>query len=255
MLSPGRFVAVAILATFCSRVAIANPISIDPPLPAGPVASGGDPWHSLASQPVITYVFDGDIAWLPEQKAASYAAIQALDAILPLNAFEEEGDFSIRWAGAGFFTDWTNGGAYSDPGWNITDALAVAYKHNNGPWDPGTYPNNEIYFNTKYSWSFSILSVAPDKYDFWSVLLHEIIHMLSCDTHATHENEVMYATIGVGQRKYLQDSDYDILRRAGYTLIPEPAPLALCVSAIALLAIGGLRPRGSRSANRSRPRV
>jgi hypothetical protein len=250
MLKPGRLAYAAILAAFFACFAVAAPISIDPPLPGSP----DSPWRSLANQAVISYVFDGPISWTDMEKLAAYSAFQTLDDVLPDNTFKEEGDFSIRWADSGFFKNWTSPGQYSDPGWNLTNALAVAYKHNNGPWDPATYPNNEIYFNTNYAWSFSILSVGPNQYDFWSVLLHEIIHMLSCDTHATHEDEVMYATIDVGQRKYLQDSDYQILRNAGYTVIPEPSPLALCLSAVALLAIAKLRPRVFRSARLMKPR-
>jgi len=134
-------------------------------------------------------------------------------------------DFTMRWAGSDFFRNWRDTGKYSDPGWNLTGALAVAYKHSNGPRDASKYPNNEIYFNTGYSWSFRIDGVDPGGFDFWTVFLHETIHMLACDNQATHENEVMYPTIEIGARKYLQDSDRSILEKAGY--VPEPGSWVL----------------------------
>jgi len=228
---------VAIFALVVSTNAWA--IMIDNPPPAFPVPPS--PWHTLANEPVITYTFktswDG-IGWTQEKKAVVYDAISYLDRCLPNQVFEESGDFTIRWAGSDFFKDWRDSGQYSAAGWDLTGALAVAYKHGNGPWDPVKYPNNEIYFNTCPPWSFSLFGVDPNGYDYWTVLLHEIIHMLACDAHAVHPEEVMYPSIGKGQRKSIQQTDLDILMNSGYTttapppIIPEPGTIILIGGAL-----------------------
>lgn len=215
--------------------ATAGAAVIDVPPPA--FDNPPSPWVSQWDQPVISYAFktswDG-ITWTEDQKAVVRGAIAELDAAMPNQVFQETGDFTLRFAGSDFFRDWRDSGQYNDPGWDLSTPLAVAYKHNNGPWDPAKYPNNEIYINTAYPWSYSLTGVEPGRFDFWSVILHEAIHMLACDAHATHSNEVMFATISPGERKYLQESDYDILRAAGYT-IPEPAGMVILATAVGLL--------------------
>ena len=106
------------------------------------------------------------------------------------------------------------------------------------------YPNNEIYINITQPFHFDAATPPPaDKYDFLTVALHEMIHMLACDAHATHENEVMYETLGKGQRKMLQESDKQILRNAGYNVVPEPGGLS---AAVLLLTAVMLHRRGRR---------
>ena len=222
----------------------ANAIQIDSPLPTDP-SIPPSPWVSLGNQPVITYTFMTSwdhVGWTEAQKAPMRAAIKTIDGVLPNNTFTETGDFTVRWGGADFFKDWRSRdehgdldltGPYSAAGWDLSTPLAVAYKHNNGPWDANTYPNNEIYVNSSYPWHMDPGTPPPaDKYDLVSVLMHEIIHMLACDTHAVHPDEVMYATIGMGERKSIQDSDLQILMSANYT-VPEPFTAGL-------LALGGL---------------
>lgn len=212
--------------------ALASPILIDTPPPSDP----SSPWHSLAGDPIITFAFktswDG-IAWADDQRAAVYDALDTLDDVLPANTFVESADFTLRWAGADFFKDYRDA-THSQPGWDLTNPLAVAYKHGNGPWDQSKYPNNEIYFNTKYPWSYSLAGVEAGKYDFWSIVLHEVIHMLACDNHAAHPDEVMYSYFDKGERRYLQESDYDILRDAGYD-VPEPTALILLAGGLAVM--------------------
>ena len=214
------------------------PLPTDPPIPP-------TPWRSLWDQPVITYAFktswDG-IGWTDEQKGCTRAAIGAIDAVLPNNTFAETGDFTVRWGGADFFKDWrskdANGnpsGSYAAPGWDLTRPLAVAYKHNNGPWDANKFPNNEIYVNNGYPWHMDPNSPPPPgKYDLYTVMMHEVIHMLACDTHAVHPEEVMYETVEIGTRKGLQDSDLAILMNANYT-VPEPCTAALLGLSLTIL--------------------
>lgn len=174
-------------------------------------------------------------------KTSALAAIGDLDnQALPYHTLAEGNtDFTMRWAGADFFTDWSQKPGYGNPGWNLgpkpngSFILAVAYKHNNGPWDRNKYPNNEIYFNSGAAWSFNPFSVDPNSWDFWMVLQHEVIHMLACDEHAEHPDEVMYATVSMGIRRYLQESDKEILRKAGY--IPEPGTSGLFMIGVLLI--------------------
>lgn len=213
-------------------------ILIDPTPPA--FDDPPSPWVSLADQSIITYTFktswDG-IIWTDEQKAVAYSAIGRVDSILPEQTFEESADFTMRWAGSDFFKDWRDGDSYSNGGWDLTGSLAVAYKHNNGPWDPAAYPNNEIYFNSEVPWSFDLFSVDSNGYDFWTVMLHEVIHMLASDAHAIHSDEVMYPYVSKGERKGLKESDAEILRTAGYEVprLPEPATMALLLLGFAAL--------------------
>lgn len=225
-------------------IAQAAPILIDTTPPA--FDDPASPWHSLAGEATITYAFktswDG-ITWTEGQKAVAYDAIGKLDGNLPDQTFVESGDFTLRWAGTDLFTDWRDGGDYSDPGWDLTGSLAIAYKHNNAPWDHGDYPNNEIYFNSEIPWSFDLLSVDSNGYDFWTVMLHEVIHMLASDAHATDSDEVMYPYVSKGERKGLKESDAEILRNAGYNVppLPEPATIAIICFGLASLSVARRR--------------
>jgi hypothetical protein len=201
---------------------------------------------------------------MADQKAVVYDVLQYLDFALLDQEFVESGDFTLRWGGADFFKDW-RGPGFMEPGWDMRSALAVSYKHDNGPWknEPGNpFPNNEIYFNRAYSWSFDLLGPPADKYDFWTVAMHEAIHMLACDNHAEHEDEVMFESIGIGVRKYPKLSDVDILLAAGYNVdparlvpaVPEPATIVLVSLGGAVLAYrrrrrGGVGLRSSKLLN------
>lgn len=143
----GKFLGASIIfLASCGSVRAATLIDTTPP----PFNDPPSPWVSLADQSVITYAFktswDG-IVWSQEQKSFIYDAINQIDDVLTNQVFVESGDFTLRWAGSDFFRDWRDA-THPQDGWNLTGTLAVAYKHNNGPWDPIKYPNNEIYFNT-----------------------------------------------------------------------------------------------------------
>lgn len=222
----------------------AAPILIDPTPPA--FDDPPSPWQSLSGETTITYAFktswDG-ITWTDGQKAAAYDAIGQLDSILPDQTFVESGDFTVRWAGSDLFKNWRDTGQYSHEGWDLTGSLAIAYKHNNAPWDHGDYPNNEIYFNTTQPWSFDLLSVDSNGYDFWTVMLHEAIHMLASDAHATDSDEVMYPYVSKGERKGLKESDAEILRTAGYNVSHLPEPSTIAIICIGLTGLGFARRR------------
>jgi hypothetical protein len=232
---------------------------IDRPLPI--LEGQTSPWQSLANESFVTFAFKvgyGGLTWNLDQQTVVRGATGELDAGMLDQTFVESGDFTLRWAGSDFFRDWRDGGWYTDGGWNMGqrgstyDApLAVAYKHDNGPWkgwkneagDQERYPNNEIYFNSLHPWSFRLDGVDAGKYDFWSVALHEIIHMLACDNHATDPGEVMYESIGAGVRKTMKDSDWQILRDAGYRIIPEPTSWVLMGAGLILMEFCRRRSR------------
>lgn len=252
-----------------------NPTLIDTTPP--PFDDPPSPWQSLSDQSVITYTFntswDG-IVWSQVQKQFMYDAINQIDDILTDQvfielepspdtlSFSESSGFTMRWAGSDLFQDWRDDGRYSSDGWNLgvrpngTRPLAIAYKHNNAPWDHTRYPNNEIYFNSfdicdkpsdpnfaNCPWSFDIFGVQAGKYDFWTVALHEIIHMLASDQHASDPDEVMYPSINRGQRKYPKLSDLEILIGQGYSTDPSqirtgPVPVPEPTSTLSLLSLG-----------------
>ena len=214
-------------------------------------------WPTLSPAPLtlpIPYTFDGG-GWTDEQKESGRAALSYFGSwFVGQPAFKEEAspsDFSIHWGDAEFFKDWGVQG-----GWNLdfSGALAVAAKSaigKNAPWDTSKYPLGEIYFNPAYRWHFNPFT-APDEgdpanhtdgeFDFWSILLHETIHMMSVNTHAIHSDEVMFATFSDGERRWaIQESDRQLLIDGGYdirtTPMPEPSTLALLsMGAVILLA-------------------
>jgi hypothetical protein len=168
-------------------------------------------------------------------------------------------DVTLRWAGGDFFKDWTAANPGFFQGW--TEAQKKPYRMQNYfglavkpdpsrpvnlPWDTQKYPVNEIYFNTQEAWNYNPFIVDEFALDFWSILLHEMIHMMSVGKHAVHRDEVMYAEIEYGERKWeLKQSDLDLLKDAGYQVssyplpisaIPLPAPALLLISALASLA-------------------
>lgn len=142
---------------------------------------------------------------------------------------------TIRWAGADFFKDqgtWKLNG--KDIPMNLNGKLAVATKRGlvaPEGWDHDKYPLNEIYFNTQYTWSFTYLTnPLPGEYDFWSILQHEMIHMLCVNRHADARNSVMYKSFRSGERRWeLTEEDKQLLRNAGYHIVPAPGSMALLV--------------------------
>lgn len=62
-----------------------------------------------------------------------------------------------------------------DPGFVPT---VVGYKLQSGYTGPVSYTDGEIYWNFKWSWSYSLTSsgVAADQYDFVSTAMHELLH-------------------------------------------------------------------------------
>ncbi|MBB1075728.1 PEP-CTERM sorting domain-containing protein [Rhodoferax sp. 4810] len=221
-------------------------------------------WPALSPAPLtlpIPFTFDGG-GWTDAQKESGRAALSYLGSwFVGQPAFKEEAspsDFSIHWGDAGFFQDWGVHG-----GWdlNFSGALAIAAKSaigENAPWDKNKYPLGEIYFNPAYRWHFNPFT-APDEgdpanptdgeFDFWSILLHETIHMLSVNTHAIHSDEVMFAMFSDGERRWtIQESDRQLLIGAGYdiraTPMPEPGTLAL-VSMAAVILLARRKRHGS----------
>ncbi|MBI4893507.1 MAG: hypothetical protein HY821_22995 [Acidobacteria bacterium] len=225
--------------SFClfSIPGLGTPIRVDPEMPY------------IVSPPLplpVLFQFrtsDSGYSWTAEQKQAARDSISYLGTwFLDQPAFSEEAspdDFSIRWEGPAFFKDWGEHG-----GWdlNFAGALAVAAKNQIGgdaPWDRNRYPLGEIYFNTAYPWHYNPLTQpGAGEYDFPSILLHETIHMLCVNQHAAHQNEVMYYAFAAGERRWtLQESDLQLLRDAGYRMIPEPNPGILFGSALLVLLV------------------
>lgn len=228
---------------------VANAIQIDPGVPPG-----GYPPETLPLPVYYEFRTSWDnIEWTLEQKESARNAFNYLgDFFIQQLAFQElssPDDFTIRWAGNDLFRDW---GQYSSEEWDYSTALAMAVKprpDNSTPWSQTTYPYNEIYINSTYNWHYNPFTDPAEgdptkdddgEFDFWSVLLHETIHMLCVDEHAPHKDEVMYAYLSDGERKWqLKDSDLQLLRKAGYNVVPEPTTLFLFCSA--LVGIVGLR--------------
>lgn len=235
---------------------LASAVPIDPGVPLG--------GYPPATLPLPVYYefrtsWDG-IAWSEDQKNSARSAISYLGGFfVDQPAFTEQStpdDFSLRWAGADLFKDW---GMYGGNSWDYSTALAFAVKprpDNSTPWSQALYPYNEIYFNSTYKWHFNPFTPPAEgdpandidgEFDFWSILLHETIHMLSVQGHAPHSDEVMYESISDGQRKWeLKASDKQMLRQAGYN-IPEPSSVLLVVAGVIALTVT-TRMRSNRRA-------
>lgn len=207
------------------------------------------PGGSVGPLPLpVSYRFmtswDG-VQWSSEQMTSTRGGMANLNAYFEdqpaIREFEAAQDFTMRWAGPDFFKDqgtWKLNG--NDINMDLTGALAVATKRGlTAPpgWDSEKYPLNEIYFNSAYAWSFDpFTNPSAGQYDFWSILLHETIHMLCVNHHATNSNSVMYATFSSGERRWtLTEEDKQMLREAGYKIVPAPGTIALvafgCIAA------------------------
>lgn len=244
--------------TLLALVAAAAPlqadISIDPDFSAG---------GASAPLPLpVTYTFmtswDG-IQWTAEQKDSARLAFDYLESFFvtqpALVELPGPDDFTIRWAGPDFFKDqgtWTLNGQPINM--NLTGALAVATKKGLVPpvgWDLEKYPMNEVYFNEQYKWHYNPLT-DPDEgdpgvdtdgeFDFWSVLLHEGIHMYCVNYHSTDPTAVMYKSLSDGERRWtLTEADRKLLRDAGYSMVPVPP--AVFLGALGLGLVGWLKRR------------
>ncbi|MCA9428524.1 MAG: hypothetical protein KC994_25820, partial [Candidatus Omnitrophica bacterium] len=198
--------------------------SIDPGVPLGSYSGMGP-----LVLPIPYEFRTSDRAWTQEEKDSAIAALEYLGSFFVTQPafFQQDSpdDFSLRWAGSDIFSDHTTKPGFNNPGWDYSDALAIAVKPrdpNTVPWDEQTYPQNEIYFNTAINWHFDPFTDPNEgdanddddgEFDFWTVLIHEAIHMLCVDDHAEHEDEVMYAYLSDGERRWeLKESDLDLLR-------------------------------------------
>ena len=162
-------------------------------------------------------------------------------------------DFTLRWAGADFFKNWGNAPVHGGGTINLDLSSGIAFAAKDiftPPWDTGRYPMNEIYFNNQLNWHYNPITnpdegdpgiEADGEFDFWSILLHEVIHMMSVNTHAADPEEVMYGNFSDGERRWeIKDSDKQLLKGAGYDLkatIPEPATYYLFLGGLLLLIL------------------
>lgn len=216
-------------------------LQIDPDFSAG--GSLGEP---LLHPVYYEFRTTDGISWTDEEKNSARAALSYLNRFFVDQPFFTEkdtpDDFSIRWAGADFFKNYGQGTLNGKPiNLNLTGALGVAAKNGLEPpagWDREKYPLNEIYLNKDYKWHFNPFtqpeegkpdndadpsSFTDGEFDFWSILLHEVIHMLCVNYHATHSDEVMFESFSDGERRWeLKESDKQLLRNAGYNIVPEP---------------------------------
>lgn len=227
----------------------AQPINIDPDFSPG---GNTEPLPLPVSYRFMTS-WDG-VQWNPNQMTTTRAGMANLNEYFQdqpaIREFEAAQDFTMRWAGPDFFKNqgtWKLNG--NDINMDLTGALAVATKRGlTAPpgWDSEKYPLNEIYFNSSYAWNFDTSANPPaGQYDFVSVLLHEVIHMLCVNYHATNSNSVMYATFGTGERRTtLTEEDKQLLRNAGYKIVPAPGTVAL----LAFGCIAVVRGRGRAAA-------
>jgi hypothetical protein len=224
----------------------AGDINIDPQFPT-------DGATSPLSLPIPYYFktsWDG-VSWTTEQKDSARGALDYLGSFfVDQPAFVEQDspdDFSIRWAGEDFFKDWGESGNWD---LNLAGGLAVAAKSQIGsdaPWDKEKYPLGEIYFNKNYAWHFNPLTDPEEgdpndpidgEFDFWSILLHEAIHILCVNKHATDPDAVMYPSFSDGQRRWeIKEADKQLLREAGYEIIPAPGSMPISLLALGLLAL------------------
>lgn len=243
---------------------------------ADPFPGGYSVQRSLPVHYAFMTSWDG-IEWTEQQKSVARTAIAHLGAQFLFSVpfveitggtsagtGSEDGPpapkvpaFTLRWAGGDFFRDWpaTDPEFFEGTGeqerkkFDFSDHFALTYKGDSEspprvPWPHAHYPINEIYFNTGEVWGFNPFFVDEFKLDFWTVLMHEVVHMMSVEQHSDNPDDLMYREIEYGQRKWPRAGDRALLRNAGYAMIPLPASGMLLLSVLALgVAAGTLRRR------------
>ncbi|MBK6407782.1 MAG: matrixin family metalloprotease [Holophagales bacterium] len=95
---------------------------------------------------------------------------------------------------------------FHDVGWYHESGAALAVT--TYPWPSGYQPDGaDIKFNTYYTWAFS--STTPSTaYDFRSVALHELGHVVGSGHSSTAQNVMYYAIPRVGKRSLQTDDTY-----------------------------------------------
>lgn len=223
-------------------------IPIDPGVPPGGYTGMGP-----LSLPIPFEFRTSDRPWTEAEKDSAIGALSYLGSFFvsqpAFQHLDTPEDFSLRWAGEEVFGNHSTKPGFNHPDWDLRDALAIAVKPrdpNTLPWNEETHPQNEVYFNIAFNWHFNPLTNPPEGdpnddtdgyFDFWSILIHEAIHMLCVDKHSTDPGSVMYPSYSDGERKWeLKDSDLRLLREAGYEVVPEPMTIALVAFGSATVA-------------------
>lgn len=117
-----------------------------------------------------------------------------------------------------------------------------------GPW------GGSVSFNYTSNWYFDSNTSTTESFsgfDFYSVAVHEIAHVLGMghlptgmmsDVNGVAQEVAMDPDIAAGQRKYMTTADYNGMQGAGWqvTAVPEPATMLLWSAGLGLF---GLRRR------------
>lgn len=149
-------------------VAIAPPDALPPPLPAAQPVGSGVRFNFLYGP--------GAEFWTPEARAALEAGAAVLSSylVVPQPVVIDVGVIGVNVPGSpNIASSWVG---FTDPGPGFTGTwLQTKVQAGIDPNGPG--PEVELTTNFAEKWSFSEV-VVPDRYDFRTVVIHELVHAL-----------------------------------------------------------------------------
>ncbi|MDO5580098.1 MAG: hypothetical protein Q4G69_03110 [Planctomycetia bacterium] len=101
-------------------------------------------------------------------------------------------------------------------GQTLAEAKVTEYKEDGTPAAGVIYLDNDALGNTWFT-QMTAPEAGTEKYDLYTVLLHELGHLYGYEIHSANANDVMSSVLNPGQRKTLTQSEIDALLQNVYS--------------------------------------